>query len=80
MPDGFGKKPKGTGTAQASAAPRFKPAKRQRKWWDWGLAISLIGLVATLAAWLRAEQAGAEVGDAFCYAGCDNCSIPLERQ
>jgi hypothetical protein len=47
-----GKKPEGTGTVEASAAaPRFKPAKRQRKWWDWGLAISLIGVVATLAAW-----------------------------
>jgi len=51
MPDGFGKKPEGTVTVEASAAPRFKPAKRQRKWWDWGLAISLIGLVATLVAW-----------------------------
>jgi len=51
MPDGFGKKPEGTVTAEASAAPRFKPAKRQGKWWDWGIAISLIGLVATLVAW-----------------------------
>lgn len=46
-----GKKPEGTATAEASSTPVFKPAKRPRKWWDWGLAISLIGLVATLAAW-----------------------------
>ena len=28
---------------------------------------------------LRAEKAGSEIGDAFCYAGYANCSILLER-
>jgi hypothetical protein len=36
-----------------SAAARVKRAKPQRKWWNWGIAISLLGLAATLAAWLR---------------------------
>lgn len=48
-----GKKPEGTSTVEASAISRFKPAKPRKKWWDWGIAISLIGLVATLIAWLR---------------------------
>jgi hypothetical protein len=36
-----------------SAATKVKRAKPQRKWWNWGIAISLLGLIVTLAAWLR---------------------------
>ena len=28
---------------------------------------------------LRAGRNGSEVGDTFCYAGTDNCAIPVER-
>ncbi len=55
MPDGFdvflSHSRKGTGTVDMTAAHRSKPAKPRKKWWDWGIAISLIGLVATLVAW-----------------------------
>ncbi len=42
-----GKRPDGT------VAPRVKPSKSLRTWWNWGIAISLLGLAVTLAAWLR---------------------------
>jgi hypothetical protein len=47
-----GKKPEGAGTAELGAIPGFKPLRALINWWNWGIAISLLGLVATLAAWL----------------------------
>lgn len=48
-----GKKLDETGAVEATAALRFKSVRPRKKWWDWGIAISLLGLIVTLVAWFR---------------------------